>query len=318
MRALWLEDRGLRLREDLDAPTPPPGEALIRVTRAGICSTDHGLIAGLYPFAGVLGHEFVGVVESGSPAWRGKRVVGEINAVCGRCARCRRGFGKHCAERTVFGIVGRNGAFAEYTTLPEENLHAVPDEVSDAQAVFTEPLAAALDIQEQIRVGPDDRVLLVGDGKLGQLIAQTLALTGCDLVVVGRHERKLDLLRARGIATVNASGVEPGAFDIAVECTGNEHGFHVARSALRPQGTLVLKSTYPGELKVDATMLAVDEIRLVGSRCGSFAPALRLLKDRRVDVLPLDEASFPLSEGLAAIERSRERGTLKITLDTSV
>ena len=315
MKGLWLENQELSLRDDLPRPGGETGEALVRVVRAGICSTDHGLLAGMYPFSGILGHEFVGVVEDGPPEWLGRRVVGEINAVCGRCSRCLTGLRKHCTHRTVLGIVGRHGAFAEYLALPVENLHAVPENVSAAEAVFTEPLAAALDVQEQIRVAPSDRVVLVGDGKLGQLVAQTLALTGCDLTVLGRHESKLRPLSDRGVqTTVDATSLERGTFDLAVECTGGSSGYLTAREALRPGGTLVLKSTYAGRLEVDATMLVVDEIRVVGSRCGPFAPALRLLANRAVDVSYLEDSVYPLNDALAAFERSRERGVLKVAL----
>jgi threonine dehydrogenase-like Zn-dependent dehydrogenase len=315
MIGLWLEDRQLTLRDDLPRPEPKDGEALVRVRQAGICSTDHGLVDGLYPFRGVLGHEFVGTVENGPDDLLGRRVVGEINAVCGRCSMCRRGLRTHCLERTVLGITGRDGAFAEYLTLPAENLWVVPEGVSDTVAVLTEPLAAALQIGEQIRIGPSDRVLVVGDGKLGQLVAQTLALSACDLVVHGHHVHKLEKLARRWIRTVSSpDDIEAGSFDVAIECTGDESGFEVARKALRSRGTLVLKSTYPGAARIDATMLVVDEITLVGSRCGPFGAALRLLQDRRVDISYMVEGTHALRDGLAAFERSRDRDVLKVTL----
>ena len=215
MRALWLEDCRLRVRDDVPIPAPPSGEALVRVLRAGICNTDIELARGYYPFTGVLGHEFVGVVEQGPSALVGRRVVGEINAVCGACGACLAGRRTHCERRTVLGIVSRHGAFADYLILPAENLHPVPDAVSSDAAVFTEPLAAALEIQEQVPIGLCDRVLVVGDGKLGQLVAQTLALTGCALLVVGRHDAKLAVLAARGIETGRADRATRGAFDVA-------------------------------------------------------------------------------------------------------
>jgi len=315
MRGIWLENGQIEVRRRLPRPVPPDGEVLVRVLRAGICNTDMELVKGYYPYRGVLGHEFVGVVEAGPAVWVGQRVVGEINAVCGTCIACRAGRATHCAHRTVLGIVGRDGAFADYLVLPEHNLHRVPDALDTDVATFVEPLAAALAIQQQVPIRPADRVLLVGDGKLGQLIAQTLALTGCDLLVVGRHVPKLNLLAHRGIATGAAADVEPGAFDVAVECTGNAEGFALARGAVRPQGTLVLKSTYAGELSFDASALVVDEIALVGSRCGPFAPALRLLATGQVDVAPLVHDRFALDEGLVAFARARERGCLKVLLD---
>ncbi|HEV8657966.1 MAG TPA: alcohol dehydrogenase catalytic domain-containing protein [Thermoanaerobaculia bacterium] len=285
MRGLWLEDRQLRLRDDLPKPERE-GEVTVRVLLAGICNTDIELTRGYYPFAGVPGHEFVGEVD-------GKRVVGEINASCGRCEACRAGRRTHCENRSVLGIINRNGAFAEFLTLPAENLHVVPDEITDEEAVFTEPLAAALEIQAQVRITSDDRVLVVGAGKLGRLIAQTLALTGCKLTVVGR------------------GSLPSGKFDIAVECTGNPEGFSIARKALRPRGTLVMKSTYTGDLTINAAALVVDEITLVGSRCGPFAPALQLLAEHKVDVSPLVDAIYPLDDAVAAFEHAQRRGALK-------
>jgi threonine dehydrogenase-like Zn-dependent dehydrogenase len=317
MQALWLENNQLQLRQDIAIPTPPPGEALVRVVRAGICNTDLELLRGYYPYTGILGHEFVGVVEQGPEHLQGKRVVGEINAVCGQCRFCRSGQSTHCENRTVLGIVNRNGAFADYLSLPVENLHPVPDTVPTDVATFTEPVAAALEIQQQVTVRPEERVLVVGDGKLGQLVAQTLAITGCNLLVVGRHQDKLANLAARGIETGLADAVTDRAFDLSVECTGNPAGFAIARRALRPRGTLVLKSTYAGQLTFDASSLVVDEITLIGSRCGPFPAALDLLASGQVDVEPLIHARYPLSEGLAAFERASTKGVLKVLLDMS-
>lgn len=320
MRALWLEDGRVRARDDVPVPDPPPGEARVRVRLAGICHTDIELLRGYYPFTGVLGHEFVGVVErvaGEATGLVGRRVVGEINAVCGSCRHCLAGRREHCARRTVLGIRGRDGAFAERLVLPVENLHPVPEGVPDEAAVFTEPLAAALRIREQLHVRPVDRALVVGDGKLGQLVARVLALDGPELLVVGRHERKLRLLEEAGIATARAVDLQPGGFDLAVECTGNPSGFATARQALRPRGTLVLKSTYAGELTLDISTVVVDELALVGSRCGPFPPALRLLEEGRVDPRPLIDDRFPLAEGETALARAAERGTLKVLLEAA-
>ncbi|BAZ21762.1 zinc-containing alcohol dehydrogenase superfamily protein [Kalymmatonema gypsitolerans NIES-4073] len=315
MQGLWLENNQLQLRTDIAIPEPPPGEALVRVLCAGICNTDLELKRGYYPYAGILGHEFVGVVEQGPEHLVNQRVVGEINAVCGRCRFCRSGQPTHCENRTVLGIVNRNGAFAEYLCLPIENLHPVPNNIPTEVATFTEPLAAALEIQQQVKLHPDDRVLVVGDGKLGILVAQTIALTGCDLLVVGRHRDKLAHLEARGIKTGFADTVTDRAFDISVECTGNSEGFALARRALRPRGTLVLKSTYAGNLSLDASSLVVDEITLIGSRCGPFAPALDLLQQEKVDVKSLINARYPLADGLTAFERAQTKGVLKVLLE---
>ncbi|MEQ9623800.1 MDR/zinc-dependent alcohol dehydrogenase-like family protein [Coleofasciculus chthonoplastes] len=317
MQALWLENNQLQLRHDIPIPQPPPGEALVRVVRAGICNTDLELIRGYYPYKGILGHEFVGVVEQGPTELQGQRVVGEINAVCGQCHYCQSGQSTHCENRTVLGIVNRHGAFAEYLSLPIENLHRVPDSLPTDLATFTEPVAAALEIQQQVTVSSTERVLVVGDGKLGQLVAQTLALTGCDLFVVGRHQHKLANLSARGINGGFADAIAHRSFDIAVECTGNPAGFELARRALRPRGSLVLKSTYAGQLTFDASSLVVDEITLIGSRCGPFAPALELLASGRVDVKPLIQGHYPLREGIKAVEQAKTKGVLKVLLDMS-
>jgi len=296
-------------------PKPPPGEALIRVSLAGICNTDLEIAKGYMGFQGVLGHEFVGVVEEAEEeGWLGKRVVGEINCYCGECSLCRRGLFTHCPERTTLGIWGRDGAFAEYLTLPLANLHPVPEEIPDEDAVFVEPLAAALEIVEQIEVKPTDRVLLLGDGKLGLLVAQVLTLQGCDLLVVGHHAHKLEILKRRGIATHLGKGSLEGSFDIVVDCTGNPEGFAQALDLLRPRGTLVLKSTYHGEAEVDLSRLVIDEITLIGSRCGPFFPALELLGRGLVDVASLISATLPLDEAIRAFRLAGRRETLKVLL----
>jgi threonine dehydrogenase-like Zn-dependent dehydrogenase len=315
MLALWLENQAVAVRE-IAAPSPLPGEALVRVLRAGICNTDLELVRGYYPYTGVIGHEFVGVVES-EGEWRGRRVCGEINAVppgCD-CPPCRRGDRTHCDRRTVLGIVNRPGAFAEYLTLPVENLHAVPDSVSDDQAVFTEPLAAAFEILEQVRIGPDDRVYVVGDGKLGLLCAQALALTGCALTAIGKHAEKLALLARRGLRTATLNALPEQRADVVVECTGSPAGFELARSLTRPRGTLVLKSTYAGSLTVDMSRLVVDEITMIGSRCGPFDRALRALASGEVEVTGLIHARYPLREAAAALAHAQRSGVLKVLLE---
>lgn len=317
MRALWLEDRRLSFRDDVAMPSPPPGEALVRVLMAGICNTDIELTRGYYPYAGIPGHEFVGVVKEGAEDLRGRRVVGEINAVCGHCEACRNGRPTHCENRNVLGIIGRNGTFAEYLTLPAANLHIVPDDLDTERAIFTEPLAAALEIQEQIEVRDTDRVLVIGDGKLGQLVARSLALTGCRLTVAGRHRDKLELLERHGIRTISADAIAPRSFDITVECSGSPSGFELARTSLRPLGTLVMKSTYAGDLTINASSLVVDEITLVGSRCGPFAPALRLLAERKIDPTDLIHARYPLRDAVAAFEHAQRPGVLKVLVECS-
>ncbi len=314
MKGIWLENKQIQLRTDIPTPEPAPGEALVKVLAAGICNTDLELLRGYYPYAGILGHEFVGIVTQGPDNLLNQRVVGEINAACGECGFCRRGIPTHCENRTVLGIVNRNGAFADYLCLPVENLHPVPDNVPTEVATFTEPIAAALEIQQQVDIHPEDKVLVVGDGKLGQLVAQTLALTGCNLLTIGRHKDKLANLEARGIKTGFADAVTDRTFDISVDCTGNASGFDLARRALRSRGTLVLKSTYAGNLSLDASSLVVDEITMIGSRCGPFSPALELLAQEKVDVKPLIQARYSLMEGMTAFTKAQTKGVLKVLL----
>lgn len=311
MKALWLENNKISLR---DVANPQnPDEALVKIRKAGICSTDLELVKGYYPYTGILGHEFVGeVVEAKDAAWIGQRVVGEINVVCHRCEQCLNGRSSHCENRTVLGIVNRDGTFAEFMQLPVANLHRVPDSVPDEMAVFTEPLAAALEIQQQIQIKPTDRVLLVGAGRLGQLIAQTLALTGCDLRVAARHEHQQSLLRGRGIRIIAEEEIQPWRWDVVVEATGSPGGFALARKAIRPRGTLVMKSTYKGELNLNFSSIVVDEIKIVGSRCGPFEPALRLMESRQVNPAVLIAEEFKLGEALKAFERAAEAGVLKV------
>ena len=314
MQTLWLENQKIKLR---DVPKPSmPNEALIRIRRAGICSTDLELVKGYYPFTGVLGHEFVGdVIESPDRSWIGQRVVGVINVSCGACEQCRNGRRSHCENRTVLGITNRDGVFAESTTLPIENLHRVPASVPDEAAVFTEPLAAALEIQEQTQIKPTDRVLLIGAGRLGQLIAQTLSLTGCDLRVVARHSHQQKLLTDRSIRLITEDEIQPWRWDIVVEATGSSDGFDLARKAIRPRGTLVMKSTYKGNMAVNFSSIVVDELTILGSRCGPFEPALRLLEKGDVDPTVLIAKRFKLSEAVKAFEVAAQPGMLKVLLE---
>jgi threonine dehydrogenase-like Zn-dependent dehydrogenase len=311
MQALWLENNQLDLRE-VTRPANP-GEALIRILKAGICATDLELVKGYYPYTGILGHEFVGeVVTADDQSWVGQRVVGDINVSCGSCEQCLSGRATHCENRTVLGIVNRDGTFAEFTTLPLSNLHRVPASVPDEMAVFAEPLAAALEIQQQVHVHPTDRVLLVGAGRLGQLIAQTLKLTGCDLHVVARHAFQRQKLTEQGINLIAEKDVQPGRWDIVVEATGSQDGFSLARQAIRPRGTLVMKSTYKGEMSVDFSSIVVDEITNIGSRCGPFEPALRMLESGEVDPSVLIVAEFKLGEVLQAFDQAAKPGVLKV------
>lgn len=302
-------DGQLSLKRDYPAPQVD-GESLVRVLRAGICNTDLEITKGYMGYRGVLGHEFVGVAQAGE--MKGARVVGEINASDGTCPTCLRGDVTHCPNRSTLGIVKRDGALAEYLTLPTRNLHRVPDSVTDAQAVFTEPLAAACEITDRIHIRPTDRVCVIGDGKLGLLCSQVLHLTGCDLLTIGRHAEKLEIIRRRGIAATTDPNSVRGQFDVVVDCTGHASGFDLARQLTRPRGTLVLKSTFHGGQATAFAPFVVDEISIVGSRCGPFAPALRLLEKKLIDVDSLRSAEYPITQGVEAFERAVAPGVLKV------
>lgn len=314
MQALWLEDRQLSYRNNLPIPKPNEDEALIRVRLAGICATDLELVKGYYPYTGILGHEFVGEIIRARERI-GERVVGEINVGCGQCSWCQKGESKHCSQRSVLGIINRSGAFAEYLCLPLKNLWTVPTNVSDEAAVFTEPLAAALEIQEQILLRPSHRVLIVGAGRLGQLIVQVLRLTGCSLHVVSRYEKQQKLLDLQHIQWIDEQTLPLRFFDIVVEVTGTATGLILARKAVRPGGTIILKSTYQGETPINLSSLVVEEISLIGSRCGPFKPALRLLEKQLVEPTCLIEQQFPLREGIAAFKKAQSPGTFKVLLN---
>jgi threonine dehydrogenase-like Zn-dependent dehydrogenase len=322
MRALRLTGSGLLFDARYPRPAASAGDAVVEVTLAGVCATDLALVDGYKGgYRGVLGHEFVGqVVEApGQPEWLGQRVAGELNIGCGECSLCRRGLGKHCRQRESLGIVGRDGAFADYLRLPLANLHRVPDEVSDEQAVFVEPVAAALEILEQLHVAPSSKVVVLGAGRLGLLIAQVMALTGCELTLVGRNPDKLAIARGWGIEGIEAGQAHvtlgADAADIVIEATGAPSGFALGRELVRPGGTLVLKSTYAGESPpIDLSHIVVDEIRILGSRCGPFAPAIQLLASGRIRVHELISAEFPLVEAVAALRRASQPGVLKVLI----
>lgn len=303
--------------EDIDRPSAE-GETLVRVTKSGICNTDIEIVRGYAGFEGTIGHEFVGVVEEASdlPELVGKRVVGEINAGCGSCERCLKRDPRHCPDRTVLGIKGRDGAHAEFLSLPSRNLIAVPDAVSDEQAVFVEPLAAALGITEQVEIGPDTSVGVVGDGKLGLLCAFAVSQRSKNVVIVGKHERKLEYAEAREIEAVwlPTVGKFDPVFDVVVEASGSESGFATALDMVRPRGKIVLKSTFHGKPQWEAWRVVVDEITIVGSRCGRLEPALKVLEEGRIDLSDLISADFPISKGVEAIAEAQRPGVMKVLL----
>ncbi len=331
MRALVYNGTRLVLDQNHVLSTPVEGEALIRVLQVGICNTDLEIIRGYMDFKGVLGHEFVGTVEEiyGKQAQESyshllkQRVVGDINAACHRpdCSYCQRGMLTHCPNRTTLGIVKRDGAFADYVMLPVANLHFVPDNVSDEEAVFVEPLAANFEILEQVHIQPTERVLILGDGKMGQLAAQVLALSGCDLSMVGKHEEKLALVKHYGITTHLLKDIEQyiarngRRVDHVIECTGSAQGIELAMSLVRPRGTIHLKSTVAAKSTLNLAPIVVDEIRVQGSRCGPFEPALRALSQKRIDIHPLISATYMLDEGLAAFEYAEQKDTLKVLVN---
>jgi len=319
LRALVFDGK-LALRE-VDKPVPKPGEALIRVTLAGICGTDLEILKGYSQFQGVIGHEFVGrVVECAEPAWVGARVVGEINLACGECEWCSRGLGRHCPRRAVMGIVNRQGCFAEYVALPLRNLHRVPDTVPDEAAVFVEPLAAAAEILAQMRFETGTRVAVLGDGRLGLLVAQVMNNAGAQVILVGKHAWKLELARRWGVRVItkSQSKLRAASLPVVVEATGSPRGLEEALRLVEPRGTVVMKSTFHDPASFDATKLVVDEITLLGSRCGEFSVALELLEKGRVKVQPLLSKVFALEESLEAFEYVKRTPCLKVCLATGL
>lgn len=319
MKALYFDGQ-LSLR-DVPVPQPGSGEALIRVRLAGICGTDRQILKGYSGFHGIPGHEFVGeVVECDDKRWIGRRAVGEINVTCGHCEWCRRDLGRHCVSRTVMGIIGRSGAFAEFVTLPVANLHEVPNEVPDEEAVFVEPLAAAAEILEQMPIARGTRVAVLGAGRLGLLIAQVLRHAGADVTVVGRTEWKLKLAQSWGLKTVQTDAADsdselaPRSFAVVVEATSSPEGLEEALQLVEPRGVVVMKSTFHEPAHFDTANLVVNEITLLGSRCGSFATAIDLLRRDAIHVEEMISRVFPLAEGLGAFAYLENASCLKVLL----
>lgn len=313
MRALAFDSA---LHFDANYPTPQatPEYLRVKVLKAGICNTDLELIKGYMGFSGVLGHEFVGVVDTPGE-WQDKRVAGEINLAMGDCEFCDHGIPSHCVHRTTLGIDRHDGAFADYVLVPPENLHLVPENVTDDQAVFVEPLAAGLQTLDKTHISPHDRVILLGAGKLGLLTAQVIALTGCDLTVICRHEKQAALLRQWQIDTAQSDDIEANSADIVVDCTGSESGFSDALELVKATGVIHLKSTYADLPKANLTRLVVDEIRVETSRCGPFPAALRLLQRGLVDVDSLIEARYPIRDAVSAMDHAAQKGALKVMLE---
>jgi threonine dehydrogenase-like Zn-dependent dehydrogenase len=313
MQALRLRNGNLQLDPATKWPQPADGEVVVRIVRAGICDTDLQLVRGYMAFEGILGHEFVGIAETGEYA--GRRVVGEINCVCRQCDFCRRGLSSHCPHRSVLGILNRDGAFAEALVLPQSNLHLVPDDVPTDSAVFTEPLAAAFQIPVQVPFRGDERVVVLGDGRLGNLCAQMLRTVAASVSVIGKHPEKLALLERMGIeARLVGTAVDASKADVVVDCTGNPSGLSMALEWVRPRGTIVLKTTVAATHTLSLAPVVIDEVTLVGSRCGPFGKALEALTQRRIEVEPLISAVFPLDQSLAAMQKASQPGVLKVLL----
>ncbi len=316
MKAVVFDGKSASYKEH-PSPQRRRGEAVVKVHLAGVCSTDLEILKGYMNFRGVMGHEFVGRVADGPKRWMDKRVVAEINCVCGRCEVCRRGLANHCPNRTVLGIDGRDGVFAEYVAVPVRNLHHVPRSVSNEQAVMVEPLAAAFEIIEQVR--PDRRrhkVVVLGDGRMGQLISRVLRPHAKQMLLVGRHREKLQLAERQSISTAHVDDFAPaGDADLVVEATGSTAGINLAIGAVRPRGTIVLKSTTAGGEELNLAPVVVNEVTIVGSRCGPFERATDALKQGRVEVTDLITARFPLAEAVTAMQAAKKPDEIKVLLD---
>lgn len=290
-------------------------ETLIKITMAGICNTDLEIIKGYMGFKGILGHEFVGIVEeSNNKNLIGKRVCGEINCPCGNCYYCRNNMPTHCPNRTVLGILNRDGVFSEYTSLPEKNLHIIPDNIEDQEAVFIEPIAAAYEILEQIQIKTTDRVVILGDGKLGLLIGQVIALYTKDLLVIGKNKNKLMLLENTGIPTKLVNEIDNLTANIVIEATGTSEGMNLALDIVQPRGTIIVKTTIADNFKINLTRAVINEIKIIGSRCGPFKPAIQALSDKLITVKPLISAIYNLDEALTAISKAQEQEILKVLI----
>ncbi len=316
MYGLYFDGKSLTYREDLEKPYKK-GEALIKILYAGICNTDKEILKGYHNFKGIPGHEFVGIVEdASSKELVGKRIVGEINVGCGKCAYCLSGLERHCPNRTVLGILGRDGVFAEYTTLPEKNLYVLPDEIEDIEAPFIEPLASAFEIPEMVHIEPNEEVIIFGDGKLGLLISQVMRYYAKRVILVGKHREKLALAKKWGINTYHLDEVDKlKRARYVIEATGTQLGFDYATRYVVPRGYLILKSTTAQGASLNLSPVVVDEIRVIGTRCGPFTPAITALAEKRVNVKDMVTAIYPLKEYKEAFSRNDKRNSIKIIFE---
>lgn len=311
-------DETLKYVEDYEKPTPKKGEALIKVTYGGVCNTDKEITKGYMGYKGILGHEFTGVVEEindKDKTFLGKRVVGEINLGCKNCEWCAKDLERHCPNRSTLGILAKDGCFAEYVTLPLSNLIEIPENVPDEQAVFVEPLAAGLEILEQMHIQPCQKVMVLGDGKLGLLTALALNACGLDVLIVGKHQNKLDIAKNQGVKTQLLSEFEQAPkFDVVVEATGSITGFETSVSCVKPRGTLVLKSTIAASKELNLAPIVINEITILGSRCGRFEPAMRLIASGKIDFSQMISKIYPIEQAVEAFDANNAKDTIKILL----
>jgi threonine dehydrogenase-like Zn-dependent dehydrogenase len=314
MKALHFDGQKMTFLTDYDPPKP--GETLVKINLAGICGTDIEILSGYMSYQGILGHEFVGVIkESQDTHLIGKRVVGEINVGCGICELCKKGLERHCPHRTVLGILRRDGAFAQYLSLPEKNLHVIPDQIRDEQAVFVEPLAAAFEIKQQIKLKLESNIALVGDGRLAQLVALVLNLSCQNITCFGRHKNKLELLKNLGIKTkIGIDSDDNQKFDLVVEATGSNSGFTDSMKLIKPKGTVILKSTLASKTNLDLTSMVINEVSVIGSRCGPFGPAINALASGRISVDNLIDSTYSLEKFQDAFEQAKKPDILKVLL----
>jgi len=317
MKALWLENKKLIFRDDLPIPEPSVNEVLIKVISAGICATDLELLDGYYPFTGIPGHEFVGLVimSPSDPYWLNKRVVGEINISCKECDSCIRGDHNHCEKRKVLGIKEKNGAFAEYLILPISNIHEIPDSIPNDKAVFIEPIAAAVRILEQVNIILTDKVLIIGAGRLGQLIARVFQNENYDVQVLAKYSDQIKLLKNLGIHTISESDAHTKKFDVVVEASGSEKGIDYALRAVRSRGIVVMKTTTAETVSVNMSQIVVNEVTIIGSRCGPFKPALELLVNENINPIPMISARYPIDSGILGFQHADKPGVMKIIID---
>lgn len=314
-------NKELKLDKNYDKPVAKEGEALVKVKLAGICNTDYEITKGYMGYNGILGHEFVGVVEetnSTDKSFVGKRVAGEINFGCEKCDWCAKGLQRHCMSRSTLGIWQKDGCFAEYVTIPLTNLIEIPENVSNEEAVFIEPLAAAIEILEQLHIKPYEKVLVLGDGKLGLTTAITLTSSGLDVTLIGKHQNKLDIAKAQNVKTKLLQETEiKKEYDVVVEATGSLSGFETSIASVKPRGTLVLKSTIAASKEFNFAPIVIDEITVLGSRCGQFKPALRYLENKKIDFTPFISATYDIDDAIEAFDKNKEKDTLKVLLKIS-